>query len=117
MKVAEATLVPLRERRIHIPNYLDDWLILAQSQDQLCEHRDLVLSHLSQLGLWVNWAKSKLSLTQRISFLGMEYGWPHTGTCSVDVELSEYVQEQDGGPATKPSPPCQTLRFSGNECP
>ncbi len=37
-----------------ILNYLDDWLILAQSQDQLCEHRDLVLSHLSRLGIRVN---------------------------------------------------------------
>ncbi len=71
-KVAEAALVPLRERGIRILNYLDDWLILAQSQDQLCEHSELVLSHLSQLGLWVNLEKSKLSSTQRISFLGME---------------------------------------------
>ncbi len=71
-KVAEAALVPLREQGVHILNYLDDWLILAQSQDQLCEHRDLVLSHLSQLGLQVNWEKSKLSPVQRISFLGME---------------------------------------------
>ncbi len=47
-------------------------LILAQSRDQLCEHMDLVLSHLSQLGLQVNWEKSKLSPVQRISFLGME---------------------------------------------
>ncbi len=54
-KVAEAALVPLREQGIRILNYLDDWLILAQSRDQLCEHRDLVLSHLSQLGLQVKW--------------------------------------------------------------
>ncbi len=30
----------LREQGVRILNYLDDWLILAQSQDQLCEHRD-----------------------------------------------------------------------------
>ncbi len=36
-KVAEAALVPLREQGVRILNYLDDWLILAQSQDQLCE--------------------------------------------------------------------------------
>ncbi len=48
------------------------WLILAQSCRQLCAHRDLVLKHLSLLGLWVNWEKSKLMPTQRISFLGME---------------------------------------------
>ncbi len=76
---------------------------LAQSQDQLCEHRDLVLSHLSQLGLRVNWEKSKLFPMQRISFLGMKFGFgqsdstPHAGTRSVGVELLEYVQEQDGG--------------------
>ncbi len=102
-KVAEAALVPLREQGVRILNYLDDWLILAQSQDQLCEHRDLVLSHLSQLGLRVNWEKSKLLPMQRISFLGMEFGFgqsdsaPHAGTRSVGVELLEYVQEQDGG--------------------
>ncbi len=71
-KVVEAALVPLRERGVCILNYLDDWLILAQSCDQLCAHRDLVLRHLSRLGLRVNWEKSKLMPTQRISFLGME---------------------------------------------
>ncbi|KAL0198781.1 hypothetical protein M9458_007321, partial [Cirrhinus mrigala] len=71
-KLAEAALVPLKEQGIRILNYLDDWLILAQSRDQLCEHRDLVLAHLSRLGFRVNWEKSKLSPTQRISFLGME---------------------------------------------
>ncbi len=103
-KVTEAALVPLREQGVRILNYLDDWLILAQSQDQLCEHRDMVLSHLSQLGLQVNWEKSKLSPVQRISFLGMELdsvsqtdSAPHAGTRSVGVELLEYIQEQDSG--------------------
>ena len=71
-KVTEAALVPLREQGDRILNYLDDWLILAQSRDQLCEHRDLVLQHLSLLGLRVNREKSKLSRMQRISFLCME---------------------------------------------
>ncbi len=72
-KVVEAALVPLREQGVRILNYLDDWLILAQSRRQLFAHRDLVLKHLSLLGLRVNWEKSKLVLTQRISFLGMEF--------------------------------------------
>jgi len=41
MKVVEAALVPMREHDLHILNYLDDWFILAQSREQLCEHRDI----------------------------------------------------------------------------
>ncbi len=71
-KVVEGALTPLREVGVRILNYLDDWLILAQSREQLGDHRVLVLRHLSQLGLRVNWEKSKLSPVQRISFLGVE---------------------------------------------
>ncbi|KAL0153588.1 hypothetical protein M9458_051068 [Cirrhinus mrigala] len=71
-KVAEAALAPLREVGIRILNYLGDWLILAHSWDLVCAHRDVVLNHLAQLGLQVNWEKSKLSPVQRISFLGIE---------------------------------------------
>ncbi len=49
---------PVREVGVGILNYLDDWLILAQSKEQL--------------GLRVNWEKSKLSPVQRISFLNVE---------------------------------------------
>ncbi len=59
---------PLREVGVRVPNYLDDWPILAQSKEQLCDHRDLVLWHLSQLGHRVNWEKNKLSPVQRIFF-------------------------------------------------
>ncbi len=71
-KVVEGALTPLREVGARVTNYLDDWPILAQSREQLCDHSDLVLRHLSQWGLRVNWEKSKLSPVQRISFLGVE---------------------------------------------
>jgi hypothetical protein len=71
-KVVEAAIVPMREHGVRILNYLDDWLIIAHSRDMLCEHRDMVLQHLSRLGLQVNRDKSKLCPTQRISYLGME---------------------------------------------
>ncbi len=70
--VRNTPVLPLREVGVKILNYLDDWLILAQSREQLSDHRHLVLRHLSQLGLRVNWEKSKLSLVQIISFLGVE---------------------------------------------
>ncbi len=71
-KVVDGALTPLREVGVRILNYLDDWLILAQSREQLGDPWDLVLRHLSQLGLRVSWEKSKLSPVQRISFLGVE---------------------------------------------
>ncbi|KAI2648208.1 Gag-Pol polyprotein [Labeo rohita] len=71
-KVAEAALSPLWQTGIHILNYLDDWLLIAHPRDLLCKQRDLVLRHLSHLGLQVNREKSKLSPVQRISFLGVE---------------------------------------------
>ncbi len=46
---------------ICILNYLNDWLVLAQSEVELFSQRSLLLS---------NFAKSALSPSQRISFLG-----------------------------------------------
>ncbi|KAI2655010.1 ORF V: Enzymatic polyprotein [Labeo rohita] len=71
-KVTEAALSPSGGWAFAFSNYLDDWLLIAHSRDVLCEHRDLVLRHLSHLGLQVNREKSKLSPVQRISFLGVE---------------------------------------------
>ncbi len=66
----DAALAPLRQMGIHILKYLDDWLILAQSQAVLTSHKTLLLSHLDCLGLRVNFAESILSPSQRVSFLG-----------------------------------------------
>ncbi len=66
----DMALSPLRQMGIRILNYLDDWLSLAQSQAVLTSHRTLLLSHLDCLGLRVNFAKSVLSPSQRVSFLG-----------------------------------------------
>ncbi|KAL0152253.1 hypothetical protein M9458_051976 [Cirrhinus mrigala] len=88
-KVAEAALGPLREVGIRILNYLDDWLILAHSWDLVCAHRDVVRNHLAQLGLRINWEKSKLSPVQRARTVSVEvcsntqmrvYGPPETSS-------------------------------------
>ncbi len=76
MKVVEGALTPLREVGIRILNYLDDWLVLAQSREQLCDHRDLVFQ--------VDWEKSKLSPVQRISFLGVELDSVSMTACLTD---------------------------------
>ncbi len=69
-KCMDAALSPLRQMGIRILNYLDDWLILSQSEMELLSHKSLLLSHLECLGLRVNFAKSALSPSQQISFLG-----------------------------------------------
>ncbi|KAL0148623.1 hypothetical protein M9458_056063, partial [Cirrhinus mrigala] len=42
---------PHPKKEIRILNYLDDWLILAQLEDELLSHRSFLLSHLDCLGL------------------------------------------------------------------
>ncbi len=92
-KVVEGALTPLREVGVRILNYLDDWLILAQSREQLCDHRDLVLRHISQLGLRVNLEKSKLSPVQIISFLCVELN-----SVSMTAHFTdEFLQRQECG--------------------
>ncbi len=66
----DVALSPLRLMGICILNYLDDWLILAQSKAVLTSHKNFLLRHLRCLGLRVNFAKSILSPSQRVSFLG-----------------------------------------------
>ncbi len=72
MKCMDAVLSLLRLQGVCVLNYLDDWLVLAQSQTQACSHRDLVLNHLSSLGLRTNPQKSVLIPCQRITFLGID---------------------------------------------
>ncbi|KAI2647309.1 Transposon Ty3-G Gag-Pol polyprotein [Labeo rohita] len=45
-KCVDAALVPLRLQGIRILNYIDDWLILAASENLAARHRDVVLAHM-----------------------------------------------------------------------
>ncbi|KAL0181256.1 hypothetical protein M9458_023662, partial [Cirrhinus mrigala] len=114
-KLAEGALAPLWGQGIRILNYLDNWLIIAHSRDLLCQHRDLVLRHLSHLGLRVNWEKSKPR--PRVGF-GQHDSTSHERACAVTAELSETFQTQDSSPSQiLPEAPgaygsCSRNRFS-----
>ncbi len=86
-KCMDTALPPLRKMGIRILDYLDDWLVLAQTEVELLSHRSLFLSHLDCLGLKVNLAKSALSPSQRISFLG---------TVSDSVQMRAVVTPERG---------------------
>ncbi len=49
-KCLDAALLPLRHQVIRIMNNIDDWLILAQSHQLAVRHRDVILSHMKELG-------------------------------------------------------------------
>ncbi len=70
-KCMDAALAPLRLQGIRVLNYLDDWLILAQSRELVSRHRDIILCHIHSLGLRMNAKKSVLFPSQRTVFLGV----------------------------------------------
>ncbi len=70
-KCVDAALAPLRLQGIRILNYIDDWLILAHSEQLAVRHRDVVLAHMKELGLRLNAKKSVLSPFQRTTYLGV----------------------------------------------
>ncbi|CAM4725781.1 unnamed protein product [Leuciscus chuanchicus] len=72
-KCVDAALAPLRLQGIRILNYLDDWLILAQSEQMAVRHRGVVLAHIEKLGLRLNSKKSVLLPAQRTTFLGVNW--------------------------------------------
>lgn len=67
----DAALAPLCSRGIRVLNYIDNWLIRAQSPQLAIQHRDVILAHMKELGLMLNVKKSVLSPAQRTTFLGV----------------------------------------------
>ncbi len=58
-------MAPLQLQGIRILNYIDDCLILAQSEQMAVRHRDVIFAYMEVLGLRLNAKKSVLSLAQR----------------------------------------------------
>ena len=56
---------------IHIISYLDDFLIIGRTKEEVIQARDSTLIFLMQLGFTINLEKSVLNPTQEIEFLGM----------------------------------------------
>ena len=61
----------LHQLGIRMPRYLDDWLILASSQEETCWARDKVLSLCQEVGIVVNLENSTLTPSQTIVYLGI----------------------------------------------
>ncbi len=76
-KCEDAALVPLRLQGIRIMNYINDWLILAQSHQLAVRHWDVVLPTWKRLRL----NDKKSSPLQRTTFLGVVWGSTSMQAC------------------------------------
>ncbi len=63
-KCLDAAIAPLRLQGTRILNYINNWLILAQSQQQAIRHQDVIFAHMKELGLRLN-AKKMCFLQHR----------------------------------------------------
>ena len=71
VQCTEAAIAPLRRQGIRFATYLEDWLLLAQSEQEARAHMRILIQHLSDLGFVINAEKSMLSPAQGIIFLGL----------------------------------------------
>ncbi|KAI2662207.1 Transposon Ty3-I Gag-Pol polyprotein [Labeo rohita] len=99
-KCVDAALAPLRLQGIRILNYIDDWLILAQSEHMPVQHRDVVLAHMKELGLRVNAKKSALSPLQRTTYLGVVWDsttmQAHLSSARIESILTAVTRVKEG---------------------
>ena len=67
-----AALAPLQAQGMRIFLYLDDWLVCSQSEADALRESALLISHITRLGLTVNYKKSSLVPSRQIGFLGIQ---------------------------------------------
>ena len=85
MIVKEVKLMALT-RGIRLHQYLDDWLIRAQSQEEAKVNTQTVVDVTQSLGWIINQEKAELKPTQVFSFVGYEY--------HLDLALVKPTQER-----------------------
>ena len=91
MIVKEVKLMTLsRGRRLH--QYLDDWLIRSQSQEEAQVNTEAVVDITQSLGWIINQEKSELKPTQVFSFVGYKY---HLDSALVKPTQERWLKLQD----------------------
>ncbi len=71
VRCTEAAIALLRPQGIRLATYLDDCLLLAQSEQEARAHSCILIWHLFDLDFMINAEKSMLSPVQSIIFLGL----------------------------------------------
>ena len=91
MIVKEVKLMAL-SRRLRIHQYLDNWLIRSQSQEESQRDTQAVVDLTQSLGWIINQEKSELKPTQVFSFVGYEY---HLDSALVRPTHERWLKLQD----------------------
>ena len=91
MIVKEVKLMAL-SRGLRIHQYLDDWLIRSQSQEEVQVNTQAVVGLTVSLGWIINQEKSELKPTQVFSFVGYEY---HRDSALVKPTQERWLKLQD----------------------
>ena len=71
MRCVAAALAPIQARGLTVLPYLDDWLIVPPMAEQAVRDTAVLLWHMNQLGLKVNYSKSSLTPGKKGDYLGM----------------------------------------------
>ena len=91
MIVKEVKLMAL-SRGLRLHQYLDDWLIRSQSQEEAQVNTQAVVDLTHSLGCIINQEKSELKPTQVFSFVGYEY---HLDSALVKPTQERWLKLQD----------------------
>ena len=91
MIVKEVKLMAL-SRGLRLHQYLDDWLIRSQSQEEAQVNTQAVVDLTQSLGWIINQEKSELKPTQVFSFVGYEY---HLDSALVKPTQERWLKLQD----------------------
>ena len=92
MIVKEVKLIAL-SRGIRLHQYLDDWLIRAQSQEEAQVSTQTVVDQTQSLGWIINQEKSELKPTHEVfSFVGYEY---HLDSALIKPTQERWLKFQD----------------------
>jgi hypothetical protein len=70
-KLLKVVVAFLRKRGIRLVFYLDDFLIMNESEEGLCADLKTTLNILESLGFLINWEKSPVIPSKCIEYLGM----------------------------------------------
>lgn len=112
-RVTKPVAAYLRTLGMKLVVYLDDWLFIADSEENLQKQLDMAIKFMRSLGFIINIEKSELTPTQKIEFLGFEL---NSIEMSISVPRTKIIKLRQLAQALKSAdvvPARQIAKFCG----